>query len=219
MLNHRMNGREHDLTVHPVLIHRERWNSVDLIANGNRGDILADRIHRAHRFITKPRGEFNRLDVLIFAPHRLGTIQSNGFHRMRTWPAPAFGTSTFLNLNTSGPPASENSTTRDILNPRFTVGDDDSQALASFAKARAGARPIPVSAPVIKTTGVFICGYSFACGFGTLQRRTSVLLLLSKAAARSAEVRADRVQQLLYFFFALDSNVSVNVSNSPSPLF
>jgi hypothetical protein len=80
MLNHRMNGCEHDLTVHPVLIHRERWNRVNLIANGNRGDILADRIHRAHRFITKPRGELNRLDVLIFAPHRLGTIQSNGLH-------------------------------------------------------------------------------------------------------------------------------------------
>src|ERR1700693_1081400 len=80
MLNHRMNGCEHDLTVHPVLIHRERWNRVDLIANGNRGDILAARILRAYRFITKPRGELNRLDVLIFAPHRLGTIQSNGFY-------------------------------------------------------------------------------------------------------------------------------------------
>src|SRR6266704_149286 len=36
------------------------------------------------------------------------------FTRMRTCPGPASGTSTFLNLNTSGPPASENSTTRDI---------------------------------------------------------------------------------------------------------
>src|SRR2546427_10644779 len=80
MLNYRMNGCEPDLTVHPVLIHRERRNRVALLATGNRGDILADRIDGAHRFITKSSGELDRLDVLIFAPHRLSAIQSNGLN-------------------------------------------------------------------------------------------------------------------------------------------
>src|SRR5690348_2241331 len=80
MLNHRMNGCEHDLAIHSVLIHREGWNRVDLVANGNRAYILADRIHGAHRFIAKPSWELNRLDVLIFPPHRFGPIQSNGLN-------------------------------------------------------------------------------------------------------------------------------------------
>src|SRR5712675_2423132 len=91
MPDHSMNRCEHDLTVHPVLVHRERRNRVDLIANGNRGDILADRIDGAHRFIAKPSWEFNRLDVLIFAPHRLGTIQSKSFHSNSHLPSSRFG--------------------------------------------------------------------------------------------------------------------------------
>src|SRR5260221_3366945 len=43
------------------------------------------------------------------------------FTRMRTCPGPASGTSTFLKLNTSGPPAFENSTTRDIVKPRVQL--------------------------------------------------------------------------------------------------
>src|ERR1700722_20817436 len=100
MLNQRMNGCERDLTVHPVLIHRERQNRVDLIADSNRSDILADRIDGAHRFIAKPSGELNRLDVLIFANIDLARFSPRAFTRMRTWPGPASGTSTFLNFNT-----------------------------------------------------------------------------------------------------------------------
>jgi hypothetical protein len=86
-----MNGCKHDLTVHPILIHRERRNRVDLIANGNRGDILADRIHGTHRFIAKSSRELDGLDVLILTPHRLGTIQSNGFHPNAHLPGSRFG--------------------------------------------------------------------------------------------------------------------------------
>jgi hypothetical protein len=38
----------------------------------------------------------------------------------------------------------------------MATGDDDTVALPSCAKAKAAARPMPVSAPVINTTGVLI---------------------------------------------------------------
>src|SRR5882724_9444976 len=105
MPNHRMNGREYDLTVHTILIHREGRNRVDFVANGNRGDILANRIDGAHRFIAKPSGELDRLDVLIVAPHRLGTIQSNSYHPNAHLSGSRFGNIDILkpqNLRPSG---------------------------------------------------------------------------------------------------------------------
>jgi hypothetical protein len=86
-----MNGCKYDFTLHSVLIHRERRNRIDLIANGDRGDILADRIDGAHSFIAKTSGELNRLDVFVFAPHRLGAIQSKGFHSNAHLPWSRFG--------------------------------------------------------------------------------------------------------------------------------
>src|SRR6266446_8096824 len=94
MPDHSMNRCEHDLAVHPVLIHRERRDRVDLIASGNRGDILADRIDGAHRFVAKPSWELDRLDVLIVEPHRLGSIQPNSFH-----PNPHLSGSRFWNID------------------------------------------------------------------------------------------------------------------------
>src|ERR1700733_12687387 len=114
MLNHRMGGCEHDFTVHPVLIHRERWNRVDLVANGNRGEIRAGGLEWAHRFIAKPAGELNRSMYLSPRPINSARFKPMALTRMRTWPGPASGTSISLNFKTSGPPACENSMTRDI---------------------------------------------------------------------------------------------------------
>src|ERR1700685_2033168 len=68
------------------------------------------------------------------------------FTRMRTCPSPASGTSTFLNLNTSGPPAFENSTTRDIENPPLPtlVAPRSDQARARLLHAQQRATDVVV---------------------------------------------------------------------------
>src|SRR6266446_5164754 len=80
VLHDGVGGSKDDIAVHAILIHREGRDGVHRIANCNFGDVPADGIDNADGLVAQARGEFDRLDIGILAPHRFGTVETDRLH-------------------------------------------------------------------------------------------------------------------------------------------
>src|SRR6185436_17426510 len=67
-----------DFTIGVILVHGKARDYVHLLAYFNTCDRITHRIDDAGGFVSQPSWKFHRFDVLILAPHRLGSVDADG---------------------------------------------------------------------------------------------------------------------------------------------
>src|ERR1700730_1686888 len=74
-----MDGGENDLAISEVLVQREGRDRTDCVTYGKISDILAHGIDNTGSLVSQTGREFYRFDIFVIAPHRLGTVDADGF--------------------------------------------------------------------------------------------------------------------------------------------
>jgi hypothetical protein len=77
MLHDRVVRRNDDLAIRRVLVHRERRDDADVVADCNAAHARTDRIDHACGFVPEARRKLDRLDIDVGAPHGFGTVDTD----------------------------------------------------------------------------------------------------------------------------------------------
>src|SRR5277367_333329 len=73
----RVVGNENDLAIGRIVVHREGWDNVDIVANSYAADILPHRVDDAGGLVTETRRKLDGLDVVVDPPHGFGAVDAD----------------------------------------------------------------------------------------------------------------------------------------------